>query len=427
MALVNVNANGNAPTNTKVGDIVKTAAGNYQVLGGQNSAYATYSPEKLKSEGISYNPSSGLYSKKVTDSGINDAVNMASRGTALAGLTKSYADAISENAGNYRDAWINQQLADLSKNYSSNQNTLNKNFSNSAIGYLAQLNNLENSYKQNLQNLYDDTYINNQMALQNAANAGLTSAGQGVALGTSALMQATKKAADLQRSKDSDKNNTNLNINALLQNYGSDSANLKQGYLADILNAKGTGNMNYYNTLLQAQNADVEQYNSTLLNDIAQQYNLESLVKQTDENIRLQTALNALMPSYSGGYGGYSGGSYGSGSGNSSNSTNAQQMYFDYASAVGGDGNLLYTDDSLKLLYNYVQTHPNASSTDVKKYANSVLKLNSNGKRVKDTIKTLNGSVGDKNREKAHNEAKQSESISDMFKRIGLGMSGWYR
>lgn len=53
MARVTANAQGNAPTGTKVGDIVSTKGGDYKVV-------------EKGTPGASYNPSSGLYSVKVT-------------------------------------------------------------------------------------------------------------------------------------------------------------------------------------------------------------------------------------------------------------------------------------------------------------------------------------------------------------------------
>ena len=57
MATVQVAPGGNAPDGTKIGDIVVTAGGNYQVV-------------EPNTPGANYNPTNGLWSVKVDGTGI---------------------------------------------------------------------------------------------------------------------------------------------------------------------------------------------------------------------------------------------------------------------------------------------------------------------------------------------------------------------
>lgn len=68
MARVTANAQGNAPTGTKVGDIVSTKGGDYKVV-------------EKGTPGANYNPTNGLYSVKVTGSGSSGSSGSSSGGS----------------------------------------------------------------------------------------------------------------------------------------------------------------------------------------------------------------------------------------------------------------------------------------------------------------------------------------------------------
>ena len=174
MSIYQVQANGDAPTNAKSGDYVVTAGGTYQVL--DSSKYNGLSKEELAGAGVSYNPSSGLYSKKVS------------------GITPNeYQPLSADSLNNWRTQTNQASIANLESAYQDNRRNLARTYNDSMNSYNQQKEDVKQNYLDNITQLYDDTYYNNAQALENASSRGLTSSGLGNAMQVSTLVDASNK------------------------------------------------------------------------------------------------------------------------------------------------------------------------------------------------------------------------------------------
>lgn len=352
--------NGNSPSGLKTGDYSVTSNGQvYQVL--DSSKYKNMTSDQLKSAGVSYNPTTGYYSKQVTGNAATSVKNQLS--------ASQYADSAKyqskDTLDQWKDAYIQSQLAGLQKNYNTNAANLLKTYNQNYSDLYGQIGSAENANKKNIQELYDQTYLNNAMAMQQAANNGLTSSAQGIAMGTSGLMSASKQASQLTADKDELISNIQLKLNDLTANYNIDKNTLDANFNADKLSAMSTADLQWLQSALDIDSQNNETWNNFYATEMQNQYNTaERLAQQeyetaeNDRDVERQKELLAWQyandPSYKNysyggysGYGGYSsGGSYtSSGTTSSSKLTDNEKAWLEFLAGTNID------DDTYEAAY----------------------------------------------------------------------------
>lgn len=352
--------NGNSPSGLKTGDYSVTSNGQvYQVL--DSSKYKNMTSDQLKSAGVSYNPTTGYYSKQVTGNAATSVKNQLS--------ASQYADTAKyqskDTLDQWKDAYIQSQLAGLQSNYNTNAANLLKTYNQNYSDLYGQIGSAENANKKNIQELYDQTYLNNAMAMQQAANNGLTSSAQGIAMGTSGLMSASKQASQLTADKDELISNIQLKLNDLTANYNIDKNTLDANFNADKLSAMSTADLQWLQSALDIDSQNNETWNNFYATEMQNQYNTaERLAQQeyetaeNDRDVERQKELLAYQyandPSYKnysyggyGGYGGYSsGGSYTkSGTTSSSKLTDNEKAWLEFLAGTNID------DDTYEAAY----------------------------------------------------------------------------
>ena len=413
MALYYANSDGNAPSGLKVGDIVHTGSGgDWQIL--DANKYKNMSSDQLKSAGVSYNPATGYYSKKSSiDSGL---VSNAANYTSLA----KYRD--TDLVDKWKTAYLNQQVAALQNAYNINLANITKSYNDNYKRSYDQIASTKNDYAKNIQTLYDNTYKNNALALQQAANRGMTSAAQGVAMGTSGLMDASKKASDLTSSRDTLISNIQTELNRLTTDYNIDKDLLSANFSADKINAMSTADLQWLQAALDIENENNETYNSFLSTGMQNYYNSSEAEKerawqeqQTEKGYQHDidmAKLNAELygAGGSGGGGGYyssgggyyrsgGGGYFSSGSGSGSSKISSEVLDFLNGNAEKLDTNQLIT------MQKYLDGHPNASLADVKSYYNFIVDSTNPVKAVAKSAKKVGNSAKAKKTSTAANSA----------------------
>lgn len=291
MSIYQVQANGDAPTNAKSGDYVVTAGGTYQVL--DSSKYNGLSKEELAGAGVSYNPSSGLYSKKVS------------------GITPNeYTPLSTDSLNNWRTQTNQASLANLDSAYQDNRRSLTRTYNNSMADYNQQKADIKQNYLDNITQLYDDTYYNNAQALENASSRGLTSSGLGNAMQVSALVDASNKNAYYRASRDNEMNKITSAINTLTNNYNVDLDALDEKLSADKNAALSENEVAYLNALMQLEQYNSQTYNSLLSTKQEQEW--QALENEKDRELQRYLAALELENSsnYYGGSGRYGGSGY---------------------------------------------------------------------------------------------------------------------
>ena len=364
MAIYNVQSDGNAPKNATTGDYVVTSGGTYEVLDG--SKYSSMSKEELANAGVGYNPSSGLYSKKVSNISPND-----------------YSALNTDSVEKWLSASNKKATVDLDSAYAANKQNLSRTYNSSLSDYEQQKADVRQNYLDNITNLYEDTYYNNAKALENASARGLTSSGLGNAMVVSGLVDASNQNAYYRAARDNDLNKITSAVNALTNNYKVDLDALNAKLSADKNAALSENEIAYLNALMS-----LEQYNNKMYNDVLKTKQQQDFEK---EMYLLQLANSG---GYGGGYGGgyrsgYMGGYYGGNNNSSSDEITdyARATYaYKFAKKAGFSNTQLKT---LEGLVNGVK-NGNASLSDVNRaltkmsYANSYeankgVKVNSNG------------------------------------------------
>lgn len=364
MAIYNVQSDGNAPKNATTGDYVVTSGGTYEVLDG--SKYSSMSKEELANAGVGYNPSSGLYSKKVSNISPND-----------------YSALGTDSVEKWLSASNKKATADLDSAYAANKQNLSRTYNSSLSDYEQQKADVRQNYLDNITNLYEDTYYNNAKALENASARGLTSSGLGNAMVVSGLVDASNQNAYYRASRDNDLNKITSAVNALTNNYKVDLDALNAKLSADKNAALSENEIAYLNALMS-----LEQYNNQMYNDMLKTKQQQDYEK---EMYLLQLANSGGYGSgYGGGYrSGYRGGYYG-GNNNSSSDEITDYMRAAYAYDLAKRSG--FSNTQLKTLEGLVNgvKNGNASLSDVNRaltkmsYANSYeankgVKVNSNG------------------------------------------------
>lgn len=373
MAVYNSMADGNAQSGLKAGDYVRTPkGGTWQILDANN--YKGMTSDQLKAAGVNYNPVNGYYSKLYTggDQDIIDAI----------GDYTSYGKYSDKSfLSSWKDNYLNSVLAAKQIEYNNNLANLRKTYHDNYTNYYNQIGSTKNDYAKNIQDLYDSTYLNNAMALQQAANRGMTSAAQGVAMGTSGLMSASQKASQLTSDRDTLISSIQSQLNRLTADYNIDKDILEANFSAAKIAAMSDAQLQYVDRALNLDSQDNDVYNSFMRSALGNKYNSDEAEKerqwqeQQDEKaferekelMAYQNSLYNSGHSYGGGsYYSYGGNGYNKSSGNSgTNVSKALQDY--YNSVAGGLG-----ETARQSFLNWLYSNPNASVSSAKNFLNTL-------------------------------------------------------
>lgn len=413
MAVYNSMADGNAQKGLKVGDLVKTPkGGTWQIL--DSGIYSGMTSDQLKAAGVNYNPTNGYYSKLYTG-GDEDTIKTVGDYTSYG----KYQD--TSMLDKWKDAYIQSQVAKLQSAYNKNLANLTKTYRDNYTNYYNQIGSTKNDYAKNIQDLYDNTYLNNAMALQQAANRGMTSAAQGVAMGTSGLMSASQKASQLTSDRDTLISSIQSQLNRLTENYNVDKDLLEANFSADKIAAMSDAELQYINSALDIENNNNNTYNSWAQIGMQNKYNSGEAEKErqwnekmSDKEFERQKELMALEAQYNRSYGGggyysYGGSGYSRSGGSSSGFSPDVTNYLD---KIGSSLNHY----ELAELEKYLIEHPNASLSDIKKILDKT-------RPVKNAAKNATKIAGIKS---ASNAVKSvTDAVKNAFPSLG-GTSPWY-
>ena len=330
--------------------------------------------DQLKAAGVNYNPTNGYYSKLYTG-GDEDTIKTVGNYTSYG----KYQD--TSMLDKWKDAYIQSQVAKLQSAYNKNLANLTKTYRDNYTNYYNQIGSTKNDYAKNIQDLYDSTYLNNAMALQQAANRGMTSAAQGVAMGTSGLMSASQKASQLTSDRDTLISSIQSQLNRLTENYNVDKDLLEANFSADKIAAMSDAELQYINSALDIENNNNNTYNSWAQIGMQNKYNSgeaekerqwqeqqdEKAFEREKELMAYQNSLYNSGHSYGGGsYYSYGGNGYNKSSGNSgTNVSKALQDY--YNSIAGGLG-----ETARQSFLNWLYSNPNASVSSAKNFLNTL-------------------------------------------------------
>lgn len=290
MAIYKVEQSGNAPKGATVGDTIVTGGGTYEVLDG--SAYKNLSASQLKSMGVGYNPSSGLYSRKISSGDLatsstknyNTVVEnynrLTSNGSSPTGVSdykvktvdtskaEQYAKAYNDYLNAQLDTNYYNELSDLSKTYNSGVSDLNKQKKQVVEDYVASLDDLD-----------ANTWNNYLQSLSTASSRGLTNSAQGLALTQSVLQNAANNATTLETQKNSNIANIELALEELENNY-----NVDRNTAAKILSSSKIANSQQAQAALLEKLYEAEQYNASAENEFGlTKYQLEAQAKQAEK------------------------------------------------------------------------------------------------------------------------------------------------
>lgn len=413
MAVYNSMADGNAQKGLTVGDLVKTPkGGTWQIL--DSGIYSGMTSDQLKAAGVNYNPTNGYYSKLYTG-GDEDTIKTVGDYTSYG----KYQD--TSMLDKWKDAYIQSQVAKLQSAYNKNLANLTKTYRDNYTNYYNQIGSTKNDYAKNIQDLYDSAYLNNAMALQQAANRGMTSAAQGVAMGTSGLMSASQKASQLTSDRDTLISSIQSQLNRLTENYNVDKDLLEANFSADKIAAMSDAELQYINSALDIENNNNNTYNSWAQIGMQNKYNSGEAEKErqwnekmSDKEFERQKELMALEAQYNRSYGGggyysYGGSGYSRSGGSSSGFSPDVTNYLD---KIGSSLNHY----ELAELEKYLIEHPNASLSDIKKILDKT-------RPVKNAAKNATKIAGIKS---ASNAVKSvTDAVKNAFPSLG-GTSPWY-
>lgn len=298
MAYYNVEASGNAPSNAKAGDYVVTAGGTYQVM--DSSKYKGMTSEQLKSAGVGYNPSSGLYSKKVNNTTSNEATMI---GT------------------NSLDDWLKSSnaasQAKINSSYNTNVANAKKSYNENIAGQKTQAEQIKNDYLESMLQAQSDAYYNSVAAVQGAGSRGMSNSQQAQAAANSALYAGAESKNTAIRDRNEKLNEIYSNINTLAQNYNVTLDELDKNKLADELSSMNENQLNYLAKVMEIESTNASTLNTANQNRIAREFEAEENQKARDyeaqqAELDRQAQLQLAYLSRSSSGGGYSSGSSGS-------------------------------------------------------------------------------------------------------------------
>lgn len=287
-----VNKDGKAPSYAKPGDYIATGGGTYQILDPKN--YEGMSSEQLRQAGVGYNPVSGLYSKKVVDPTDPAYANTGVGGTNYENLVERHTGVENWNPMTYdtvdqwKENYINQQLAGLQTNFDNNMAILDKNHNENVRNKSKEMRQVDADYEKNIDDLYDNVYMQRKLAVQNAGRNGITSTAQAQAASNALLYKATDTAADLTSDRDVLKANIRSDIDRLIENHGIDKQTLKKNFDSAKLNAMSTAELQYLEKVLNIDQHNVDLWNSMTMAKAERDWQSAEAQKERDFKIMLE-------------------------------------------------------------------------------------------------------------------------------------------
>lgn len=339
--IYNVKKDGNAPQDAKVGNWVSTAGGVYEILDG--SKYKGMNKEQLAQSGVGYNPSSGLYSRKVTNpnQGMNQSTPTANPSNSgfSAGEFSGYKFKNNNDLKPMFDSYRNQLDARADADYADALEALKTTYLTSYTDATKQRDNITHQYDELLQQNYDDAYEQNAVVSQLASKRGMTNSAQGLAMNVSSFAQSSKRGEGIKREKAKLVNDVNTEMNRLSHTYNISLDTVKRNFNAKKLENMSTAELEYLKMVMQNDDFNAKTYNDLKLAKTDREWktseaNQEREWKSTEaEKDRAQQMYLAQM-SRSGG-----GGSGGGSSSKSSQSyTRDQQLVAAYVDRLKASG-----------------------------------------------------------------------------------------
>lgn len=246
MAVYYPDKNGNAPTDAKVGDQIVTAGGVYDVIDG--SKYQGMSSSDLMKAGVGYNPTTGLYSKKVSNITSKD-VFLQNRNTADTWLKQS-----NENITNKLNSEYNTNLSNLMQSFNTNK-----------AGLRNQENQTRAEYDRAIQNSKEQSYYDAQESMLGASRNGIVNGALAQANANSAFYSGGKRTTELARDRITALNDIYTNLNTLTQNYNISLTELEKNKLAKELSMLNDNQLAYLEQVM-----NIDGYNTDVLNSVTQ-------------------------------------------------------------------------------------------------------------------------------------------------------------
>lgn len=204
-----------------------------------------------------------------------------------------------DQLGAWKDAYLKGQLSTIENAYAGDLNKLAGTYNTNRADLYGTAYDIQNSYKSNINDVYNNAYQNNVIARQNASNAGMTSSAQGVAMGTSALVDSSNKASQVMTERDNSLSKVALQLDRLAADFNIDKDTLIHQLKLDQINALSTAEINYITKMLEAQSTNAGFDNNYIMaaNNAKSEYlkqilgqNFESLM--ADKQIAAQKELS---------------------------------------------------------------------------------------------------------------------------------------
>lgn len=275
MAHHEVDEYGNAPKNAGIGDYITTAGGTYEIVDG-----ASMTPEERSAQGIGYNPTSGLYSKKVS------------------GITTSELSYQNYNTANQwkqqADRHVKQQLK---ADYETNLSNAMQGYNTNLAGLKNQETETKENYEQNVRDAQEAAYYSGQASMAGAANRGMANSAQSQAAANSLLYGVGNTMAELNSDKNMLLDKIYTNINTLTQNYNIQLDELERNKLAQELSMLSDNQLNYLAQVMNIDEFNADAYNNYRNQQMQMEWQSAENQKNRDHDIYMFGLQN-------GGYGG---------------------------------------------------------------------------------------------------------------------------
>ena len=268
MAVYKVNPNGSAPKNAVAGDTIVTAGGTYEVVDG--SAYKGMSASQLKANGVGYNPTSGLYSKKVNDVNTNQVALMDN------GILDKWLNSANQQAQASIDGAYNTSVATAEKAYNASRSDYEQSIDDVKKDYIS-------SITRNNMNAYNDSIA----SLEGAQSRGLINSGLGQAMTNASLWGASIQDSEITRDRDKMVNTLKRDINTLTKNYNVTLSELERAKLNQEIEKLNDNQLQYLTGMLEVNKYNTGAINS--MNEINVNFNNQK------ELARLQSSLSRYV------------------------------------------------------------------------------------------------------------------------------------
>lgn len=319
MAVYNVQKDGNAPKEARAGDYVVTAGGTYQVLDG--AAYQGMNEQQLAAAGVGYNPSSGLYSRKVSNAtSAPTAITAGNTGSSIdqntvpTGSTNNYNSGSgtpnvnnspttisptlnlggSNSNGNdvvlrtsdAADEWLqtanNALSAQLESNYNTNVSNAKQAYVNSLSGLHDEAAAAKANYLANILQNREDIYFDAISAMNGANNRGMVNSPQGQAMTNSMLWKGALRGSELRSERDTLLDSVYNDINTLTTNYNIQLSELEKNKLQDELEGMSNNQLAYLAEIMEIDAYNADARNTATQNNIAMNFEAQQTQAQRD-------------------------------------------------------------------------------------------------------------------------------------------------